>query len=36
MIYENGMIGLKKDYFWAGKIDRAVFNVENVGNNENL
>lgn len=36
VIYENGMIGLKKDFFYSGKVDRALFAMENQIGNENL
>lgn len=32
VIFENGMVGIKKDYFYAGKIDRSVFGFENSEN----
>lgn len=37
VIYQNGMAGLKKDYFYSGKVDRSIFTLENTQNhNENL
>ena len=28
VIIENGMVGLKKDYFYAGKVDKGGFAME--------
>jgi hypothetical protein len=29
VVYENGMIGLIKDYYYAGKVDKSIFSFDN-------
>ena len=35
-VYENGMVGLKKDYFYAGRVDKSVFTIDTISPDDNL
>jgi hypothetical protein len=35
VIYENGMVGVKKDYYYSGRVDKSVFLIDQTPN-ENL
>lgn len=28
VIYENGMVGVRKDWYYAGRVDRSLFGAE--------
>lgn len=36
VVYENGMVGLKKDYFYAGRVDKSVFTIDTISPDDNL
>ena len=32
VVIENGMVGLKKDYYYAGNVDRNIFSISGINN----
>lgn len=32
VIYENGMIGLRRDHFYSGKVERSIFTIDSTHN----